>query len=212
MAQIRLRKGETDAEHLPMVCMVCGEPATTHVRRKFTWAPEWLSILAFSVVVAGTVLAALVVILYFAFRKRMLVEVPTCDRHHGYWRRRLLWAYLPLMVVMIAGGGELIFMLSMDEGPDQESMYGPCFGTVVGAFMCLVIAAVLLTSTVRAASIGDRGITIKKVDERFVQALIAKRRAEREKAEEDLDDDLPRALPAEPDNDPGIDETSFRPK
>jgi hypothetical protein len=212
MAQIRLREWETDAEHLPMVCMVCGEPATTHVRRKFTWAPEWLSILAFLVFIAGTVLVLLVLILYFALRKQKLVEVPTCERHRSYWRRRLLWAYLPFILLVIVGAGEAILMASLDAGPDREVMYGPCFGTGIAAFIWLVVVAVVQKGSVQAANITDREITLKKVDEKFAQALVALRRAEREKTEDDSDKELPRALPAEPDDDPDIDETSFRPK
>src|SRR5579864_409013 len=200
MAQIRLREWETDAEHLPMTCMVCGEPAVTHVRKKFTWAPEWLSILAFLVFIVGTILALLVLILYFALRKQMLVEVPTCERHQGYWRRRILWAYLPLVLLLLAGVAEVVFMVSLDAGPDREIMYGPCFGTAIGAFIWLVIAAVVQKGTVQAASISDRDITLKKVHEKFAESLVALRRAEREEVDEDLEDvledDVPRRRPA----------------
>ncbi|HLW65257.1 MAG TPA: hypothetical protein VKS79_08060, partial [Gemmataceae bacterium] len=48
MAQIRLQQRETIASGLPPVCIVCGRPAITHVRKNFLWRPGWTSWLLLS--------------------------------------------------------------------------------------------------------------------------------------------------------------------
>jgi hypothetical protein len=210
MAIIRLREWETDAEHLPMVCMVCGEPATTHVRRKFTWAPEWLSILAFLVCVVGQILSVIIVVLYFALRKQMLVAAPTCDRHKNYWRRRAIWAFVPLTLLFIVSVAEAVYIASLDQN-DRPMMYLPCAIGGFGFFFWLIVAAVIQKETVQATLITERDITLRKVHDNFDLALKALRRAERDKANE-LDKEEPTARPEDPDDDDRDDRTSFRPK
>ena len=106
--------------------------------------------------------------------------------------------------------GELIFMLSLANG-DQEIMYGPCAGTGFGFLIWLIVAAIIQKETVQAALITDRDITLKKVHEKFEQALKQLRRSEREKTEEDWeeDDDRPRRLPRA-ESEQKDDRTSFR--
>src|SRR5262249_42992882 len=92
MARVRLYYEETRAKALPALCMKCGEPATTHVRRTFSWYPQWVFVL---VLVAIPVYVIVALIL----TKRMAVEVPLCDRHRGHWWKRQLIMYLPLLAI-----------------------------------------------------------------------------------------------------------------
>jgi hypothetical protein len=171
MAKVVLRRSETTAGILPEVCMICGAPATRHVNRTFWWAPDWLSILAVLVCLAGGWLAIVIVVLYFALSKRMPVDVPTCDRHSRYWLRRQLFMYVPLGVFFAVSAAVFGYLLGQPGDVNLEYSLGLCYGGTALFVVWLVVAAVRQQSMIRAKEITDGSITLIKVHDRFVAAL-----------------------------------------
>jgi hypothetical protein len=96
MAEIRLRDSETELDRLPQMCMVCGQPAVTHIRKKFAWHPPWVIILILINLIVYAVVALIMT-------KRMTVDVPVCDKHRGYWWKRMLLMLLPLPIIIGVG-------------------------------------------------------------------------------------------------------------
>src|SRR6266851_3941179 len=109
MPSVKLSDYECERDMLPPVCMFCGNPATTRVRRNFSWHPGWVYIL-----ILVNLLITLVVALILT--KKMTVRVPVCDEHEGYWRRRfapLLGSFVLISITCIAG---FAYMTSLPPG------------------------------------------------------------------------------------------------
>src|SRR6266478_3526907 len=93
MATTRLSLYEVDRKLLPDLCMRCGEPATTHKNRNFSWYPPWIGV---------TILAGLIVyvILVAVLTKRMRVSVPLCDAHKNHWSIRVMIILLSFVALL----------------------------------------------------------------------------------------------------------------
>src|SRR5262249_33444217 len=113
MAEIRLREYETERDYLPAVCMACGQPASTHIRKTFDWHPLWIIVLILVNLIVYAVVALIMT-------KRMAVDVPVCERHRGYWWKRYLVMILPLPIIVIVGIG---LMIALDQ-PGQGDLTG----------------------------------------------------------------------------------------
>jgi hypothetical protein len=165
MAHIRLHLRETVASALPPVCMVCGHPAVTHVRRNFSWLPGALLASLFSCPPLTIVFA----IYGFARSQQRAVETPLCGFHRRYWGWRSFWVYFPLLVVVAAILIEVI--LSINQVIGEE--YAPAL--VLMSFVALigwvVVAAVMRTAMIRAVEITETGIALRNVHYRFVDAV-----------------------------------------
>src|SRR6185437_12671639 len=85
MAEVRLNLGEAE-RGLPMVCMCCGDEATTTVKRTLRWHPGWVYVL----ILAHVLIYAIVAII---MTKKATINAPLCDRHKGHWfyRNLLIW-------------------------------------------------------------------------------------------------------------------------
>jgi hypothetical protein len=197
MGRIRLRESEVRASRLPEVCMACGEPSDTHVKKNFSWFPPWVGI---------TILAGLLpyMILAAVLTKRMSVSVPVCDRHRGhFWKRTLLiWMSLALWLV----GSGLIFVLTMALLPpkEQDGAFGlSCFAFIGGLIAAIVVIWFAQNSGIRPKEITDRDITLIGVDDRFIDAVEDEREQRRQKrdAEDGLDDRPPPRRRAAEDDD-----------
>src|SRR5262245_904322 len=121
MAQIILKKRETDAEYLPELCMACGQPATTHIRKNFAWHPPWVIILILVNIIVYAIVAMIMT-------KRMTVDVPVCERHRGYWWKRHLLMWLPLLVIFVLGIGA---MIALDDPRNKDVSSMACGGSVI---------------------------------------------------------------------------------
>src|SRR5262245_25207628 len=126
MSTIKLSDYECDQDLLPPVCMFCGQPATTRVRRNFTWYPGWVIVL---------ILVNLIVMLVVALvlTKKLTVRVPTCDQHEGYWRRRSIIVSLSGVVVVGACIAALVYVMSLPPGGNDLS------GWVCGSSVVLLL-------------------------------------------------------------------------
>jgi len=176
MAQIRLQQRETIASGLPPVCIVCGRPAITHVRKNFLWRPGWTSWLLlsslfvslFTLLILLPLFIVVIVISLMRTRQRA-VETPLCGLHRHYWGWRGFWVYFPLLVIVVAVLGECALMLNhlIDDEPFRW-LFG---GSIVFFVLWAMVAAVLHTTTIRASEITDTEITLQKVDRFFVESL-----------------------------------------
>lgn len=181
MASVTLTEYECRKNLLPNVCMRCGEPATTLVRRNFSWYPQWIILL---VLVALLVAAIVAMIL----TKRMLVHVPMCEQHQGHWSKRMLWMLLTFGVLSLLAIGGIALLSAAENGPDKETLTGVvCGGGVFGLLAWLILVVVLQSGMIRPTEITDRQITLTKVHPEFVRALEDERAAD-----EDDDDDRPK--------------------
>lgn len=76
---------------LPANCVKCGAPAEHPWRKKFYWHPSWVYIF----LVVNLLIYVLIAIL---IRKKMELNVPLCEVHHGERKR-----YKILAAVMLLG-------------------------------------------------------------------------------------------------------------
>jgi hypothetical protein len=166
MPEIQLRDSETDRESLPEVCIACGQPATSFIRKTFAWHPPWVIV----IILAGLLPYIIVALI---LTKRMAVEAPVCDRHRGYWWKRQMLMYLPLLILFLGGIGAAI-------GAEQAGVKDvggiACFGSGVACVLWLIVAVVIQNRMVRPAEITDHTITLKRVHADFVAALKETRR------------------------------------
>jgi len=181
MANVTLTEYECRKSLLPAVCMQCGEPATTTVRRKFSWYPQWVIVL----VLAGLLVAVIVAMI---LTKKMLVHVPMCDRHRNHWSKRTLWTLLTFGVLAVVGIGGIVALSAADNGPAKESLTGMvCGGGVVLLLAWLILVVVLQAGLIKPTEITDEKIKLTKVHSEFVHALDDDRAQDAA-----ADDDLPR--------------------
>lgn len=175
MATIKLSDYECRKDMLPKVCMFCGAPATTRVRRQFSWTPGWVWILILVNLIVLAVVAMLVT-------KKMPVRVPTCDEHEGHWRRKntvIGLTFLAVAVLCVLG----IVYATQQVGPGGDDVTGwVCAGCGVLFLAWLIMAAVMGTRGVRAVHITEDTIKLTGVNEDFVEALREERARYRDDA------------------------------
>lgn len=160
MANIQLHESETYRERLPDMCMACGEPAVDHIRRNFSWCPPWVGVLLLAGALPYIIVASITT-------KRMLVEVPVCDRHRGYFWKRNLLMWLPLLLIGVGGIG-----LAVAAEQVQRDASGIVCGLTALLFIAWLIAAVVIQSfMIKPTEITERSITLKCVHERFADAV-----------------------------------------
>ena len=185
MATVTLSEYECRKKLLPDVCIQCGEPATVSVRRNFSWYPPWV----IALVLAGVLVAAIVAIV---LTKKMLVQVPMCDRHKSHWSTRTMWTFLCFAVVASAAIGGIALLAANDNGPRKDDMVGwVCGGSALALLLWLFLVAILQSTAIRPKLITDRKITLVKVHPEFVRALEDDREQDAQDDEE-FDDDQPR--------------------
>src|SRR5271166_3724350 len=99
MPEFRVRRYVASQSQLPMICMLCGAPATTRKSKRMVYRPSWV----LALILLG-VLPYLIVALIL--EKRCVLQAPCCSRHEGHWRMRtlILWGiFLGASVLGIAG-------------------------------------------------------------------------------------------------------------
>ncbi len=117
----------------------------------------------------------------------MTVDAPICKKHCGYWWKRQLLMWLPLLLLFIGGSAAVI--AAGDAGAGEKNVAGfICIGTA-GLFIAwLIVAVVIQTKLVRPAEITDRTITLKRVNEKFLDAFEEMRRERRRDFDREYDD------------------------
>jgi hypothetical protein len=192
MATVRLYRQEaTNPDTLPAVCMKCGEPATTTVRRTFAWTPPWVPI----IILAGLIPYIIVAII---LRKTMRVYAPMCSAHAGHWRNRSLFIWLTFLALVVICIGLGVYGANLEQHKANE--YGILlFLGGFGLFLFwLIVAAVVQMTAIRPNEITDREISLVRVAPQFREAVRAESEAAalREALPVDAPMPAPRSTPA----------------
>lgn len=181
MATIRLGRYEIEEEGLPAVCMRCGEPATTHKNKTFSWYPQWVPVLILAGLLPFIIVAAILT-------KRMRVAVPFCARHRGHWFWRGLIMGLSLLACVGLFIGLSAWLVGMEN--DEEIKRGSaggfiCIGGLPLLLAWIIMAAIMQKTSIRPSEITDNSITLTRISPAFVEAMKAQRRVtERPRSEE----------------------------
>jgi hypothetical protein len=184
MAEIQLRQSETDRDRLPDVCIACGQPATSFIRKTFAWHPPWVIV----IILAGLLPYVIVALI---LTKRMTVEAPVCDKHCGYWWKRQMLMWLPLLAVIVAFTGGMIIASNAGAPPGQNELTGfVCAGSAILFLAWLIVAAIVQSMMIRPTEITDRSIRLKRVHEGFVDAFDQLRGGRNRDFDRDDDDDV----------------------
>lgn len=188
MAKVRLGRYEVEELGLPPVCMRCGAPAVTHRKKKFSWYPPWINVIAPLALLPFAIVAALLT-------KRMTVQVPFCAAHkrHWFWRSFILFVSFVGIVALAIGG--LVLASHLRPRANLEPFAG---GALLGGLILWAIIAFFVQLTgIRPKEITDRSITLTNVSENFVHALAQSREAEDPETERRPGKDLPDEGPDE---------------
>jgi hypothetical protein len=167
MAQVRLHVREADG-HLPMVCMRCGEPATTTKSKNMSWCPPWVIVL-----IVASLLPYLIVALILT--KRATVRAPFCEQHRWHWLWRLLVILASLFFVLFAGIATIIVMAStrpQGGAGGADALRGfACVASLALFLAWLILALILQNTAIRPREITDTEILLTGVSEAFVEAV-----------------------------------------
>jgi hypothetical protein len=157
MTQVVLHRSEVNGQHLPFVCLRCGQPASHWKSKRFLLASP-----------GGAANVGLLT----------LIEVPLCDGHknHWFWRGIFGWVIgAPLVAFFLSG---LVAVAEPQEV--SPAIRGPLtilFGIgFLGVLLWLPAMLVLHYNSVRAMKIGKDDITLLGVSPIFVNELKAYRR------------------------------------
>jgi hypothetical protein len=180
MAEIQLRQSETDRDRLPDVCIACGQPATSFIRKTFAWHPPWVIV----IILAGLLPYVIVALI---LTKRMTVEAPVCDKHRGYWWKRQMLMWMPLLLLFLCGIGLAIAAGNMG---DKDTPGIVCFASGAAGVVWLFVAVVIQSMMIRPTEITNRTIRLKRVHEGFVDAFDQLRRGRDRDFDRDYDDDV----------------------
>jgi hypothetical protein len=169
MPTVKLSKYECSRDLLPPVCAFCGAPAAGFRERKFSWHPSWVWVLILVHVIVAVIVALILT-------KRMVVRVPVCEQHTGYWSRRTGVLTGTFLVVATIGIAAFTYLVAQQQpGANDELAGWLCGASLISLFIWLVFAAIYTNRGVRPIEITDRFIRLVGVHEDFVAALEADR-------------------------------------
>lgn len=184
MAQVRLGRYEAENKQLPAVCMRCGQPAEFWKSKKFTWRPPWIIILVLAAVIPYFVVAAIL-------QKKMLVRAPLCRQHRNHWFQKVIaniayFVFLALLYFLGASLQWVAISVPARAAPAQEirdtAQAALCFGGIVALLGWLVMNVIFDEVLIHAGEIDETSITLKRVADGFVDAVIEKNHAGRPEA------------------------------
>jgi hypothetical protein len=165
---------DEEADHLPELCMCCGEPATTWVKRTFmTQDPVIGGPSGFVEVFAIRMLLATAATPTFKFRTSF------CNSHRHYWLIRsvaLFGGIGGMFAVLLAGGLIVAFLMGVMK---VDAPWLSC--CAIGPFLLFLIVwiiplKILQSNTIRAR-LNDDGVLLVNVGERYVAAVKAARQS-----------------------------------
>jgi hypothetical protein len=192
MGRLRLRENELRASRLPELCMVCGEPAETHVKKNFSWFPPWVSVTILLGLIPYVIIAAILT-------KRMSVGVTLCARHRGhFWKRTLvIWLALLGWLALSVAAFVIAAALAPKNGPGGGEEFGFAWlAFTLGLIAAIIVIAIAQNTAIRPKEITDRDITLIHVDDRFIDEI--ERMREERRRLRDEDDYEARRLPRRP--------------
>lgn len=145
MAKVVIYAEEADDDLLPDVCARCGEPATTRIRKHFSWHPPWDVRTSLPIHCLNTVFD----------RRRFTVRLPVCEAHRGHWRSLLLFNLGGFLLLC----GLFVVAIRISNVPFKDDHRIPIFwaSLVLLFFLWLVTAAKMYNASIRPGEINDRG-------------------------------------------------------
>lgn len=164
MASIKITSYECRKDLLPGICMKCGQPATVRVSHRFAWHPPWVPVL---ILVNLLIYAIIAMIL----TKRMTVNMPMCDEHRTYWRKRALWTWLTFAIVVLGSISGIGFLQTINPPQRDEYFSYVCFGSVIGFVAWIILLVVLQSTAIKPKMITEHSITLVKVHQDFIDQL-----------------------------------------
>jgi len=156
MAEFRVRRHIAAEGRLPMICMLCGEPAVTQKSKRMIYKPSWTLVLLLLFVLPYFVAAILL-------EKRATLVAPFCTRHQGHWRNRtlVLWGIF-LVACTLAVAAVVV---------SEPVAYRCLFVMFCVGFGWLITAAILYETSLHTTEITREGMTITGVSVHFLEAL-----------------------------------------
>jgi hypothetical protein len=164
MDWVTLTKQQVEADTLPRVCMVCGQPATCQVNHTFAHTPEWVGWLYLAFILPG-------LIAEHFLTNEMRVSCPFCSRHRNHWRALYWLTGVGWLVcgLVLAGVG---YLVGLAVG---SSKVAPTIGLAAGAGIGLaawLVAVVYVNSTrIHATKVTSAEITFQGIHNDFVRAV-----------------------------------------
>jgi hypothetical protein len=175
MPGLRLSKKECQSRELPLVCIVCGEPAQEFLFKKFYWIPG----LALLGLLAGCFPFLIVLLIALQIRKTYL---PYCDRHQTYWKekRRVLWyAFIPVaLCFVVAMTYDSLVAAPAERGGAMSWLI--CAGSTGLFVLWTVFAAIRGMNSIRPTQIDKWDIRLVGIHANFI-ASVRDQRTERQK-------------------------------
>jgi hypothetical protein len=151
MPAITLTRYECVHDRLPAVCVVCGEPATARKSRTYSWLAH-----------------------------RVVVRLPICDRHQGYWRRRVFVLLASGAVVFLLVAAVVGYVLSLPPVRQVKVADPLLIVCLIVMVVWLGLVLVLEVMGIRSGSVTDRSLRLAGLHKRFVAALLEERAGEKD--------------------------------
>jgi TIR domain len=163
MAEILLDVDEANGR-LPEVCMCCGRPATTTVRRRMQWHPGWVTL---------TILLHpfIYIIVALCMTRRVVVQAPLCDAHRWHWFKRSVWMWGTFVLLGLAGVGTLALASSHEQHPNDRAESYACVASSVLFLVWIAVVIVCKRTGIRPTEIDDENVELTGVSEEFVEAV-----------------------------------------
>jgi hypothetical protein len=157
MATITLSRHECAGDLLPKVCAECGTPAAGTLAMNFSWTPRWANWLF---------------VVWFFVMKTMLVRMPFCDNHRRVRRRRNVW-FIVLFFAIIASMALSCYCMVRSPASMTSVPAACALGVSVALFWAWVVTVIVIDHRdIQATHITDRSLTLDRVHEAFVAAVV----------------------------------------
>jgi hypothetical protein len=178
MASIQLTRYKAEEGDLPNVCMRCGEPDTERKRLRFTSHPLWVYVLLpFGYIVYAIVAAVLT--------ENVRCYTQFCHRHKNHWFIRTLIIWVGFVALLVFIVSIIIVVASLASKATMDSLFGYLsLGSVLLMFCWLISIPLIQLTSIHAAEVSKRRITLKCISPEFADAVLEyrkKRRAEDER-------------------------------
>lgn len=176
----RVRIPRFDADRLPPVCCVCGQPAEQTRTEKLSWTPPWVSWLlllffapafvygsdsSYAKSLFSVCCALAWPVAQLTARRSAALALPVCERHTR--RSRRAWVVFFSGLLLAAGLGFGADQFVADATLRSQLTVG---AILLGGFS--ILAAVMARDDrARAAGIDPRSVTLERVSREFAEAV-----------------------------------------
>jgi hypothetical protein len=170
MDWITFSKQQVEADALPMVCMVCGDPAGRRISKTFERAPDWVGLLYLLGIAPGLVV-------HLILNKEMRVGCPLCSKHEDHWTKLYWTAGAGWLIVPLLAGLGWIVGSEIGHHAHEALLASVGIPALFGLVVWIGSVVYLAITRIQATKITDEEITFQRVADEFVAA--AKGRSKR---------------------------------